>query len=888
MVGELDKQALLALSMDTLTFISSAARSLNQLRREMTKGHLDRRFQQLCSRTERPEEGPLLFGAELMRAVKAKQEETHLGRRRVFRTRGVARRPLHRMNPYGRQPYRRGVPRRRVVPGIQTLLRESPICETSPDSLHVTLDNRGSSNYNVVALLPSSTEDTTNETREALVQHGEEHLEQPACSQDPLLPLVRIFDNEFVQKLQIILDTPFKGGALQNALEEWKRITKDFIILKTVQGMDIEFLELPSNLRTKHQIRFSPHEHAVVQQEIRTLLDKEVIEPVDHCDGEVISNIFTRQKRDSGKYRVILNLSELNEYIVYHHFKMDTLQTALAMITPGCFCATIDLADAYYSVSMDVSVRKYLRFQYDGVLYQFCCLPNGLSPGPREFTKLLKPPLAVLRKSHGISIMGYLDDLLISGSTFAEVKSAVELTVDLFTRLGFHISVTKSQFCPASSIEFLGFHIDTISMRVHMLDKKADRLKADCLQLQKSNIIPIRVLAQLLGQMAATLPANPFGKLYMKTLEVGKIQALRDNCGNYDASMVVTSDLTADLPWWIDNVHALTRRIVPTDPDITIFTDASLAGWGCHIPATKETTSGRWSILEQTFHINVLELLAMQYSLQSLLHDKLNVHIRVMTDNTVTKLCINNQGSTASMSCNKVTRAIWDWCIERTLWLSAAHCPGKLNVEADLASRKFHDDTEWSLHPELFSQICEQFGTPTIDMFASRLNAKLDRFVSWLPDLNAFAVDAFSMTWTFHYLYAFPPFSLLPGVIQKLRMDGASAILVVPCWPTQAWFPGLLRILAAPPLAIPVTEQVLRLVHNRNKLYPLTNKLTLWVCRCSSNHMLIEEFQRQLWVQSSPVGGKVPWYNTRFLSENGLRIAMNGVLTPLKQLLLRD
>ena len=41
--------------------------------------------------------------------------------------------------------------------------------------------------------------------------------------------------------------------------------------------------------------------------------------------------------------------------------------------------------------------RKYLRFEHDGQLYEFVCLPNGPSYEPRIFTKLLKPALARLR-----------------------------------------------------------------------------------------------------------------------------------------------------------------------------------------------------------------------------------------------------------------------------------------------------------------------------------------------------------------------------------------------------------------------------------------------------------------------------------------------------------
>ena len=47
-------------------------------------------------------------------------------------------------------------------------------------------------------------------------------------------------------------------------------------------------------------------------------------------------------------------------------------------------------------------------------------------------------------------------------------------------------------------------------------------------------------------------------------------------------------------------------------------------------------------------------------------------------------------------------------------------------------------------------------------MFASRLNYQLTPFVSWLSDPQAMAIDAFTLDWTNHFLYAFPSFTILP------------------------------------------------------------------------------------------------------------------------------
>ena len=79
-------------------------------------------------------------------------------------------------------------------------------------------------------------------------------------------------------------------------------------------------------------------------------------------EGEFVSSIFTRPKKD-GTLRMILNLKSLNKFVTYHHFKMDTIWTAIRLMTPGCYMASIDLKDAYYSVPIHTDFQKYVKFQ---------------------------------------------------------------------------------------------------------------------------------------------------------------------------------------------------------------------------------------------------------------------------------------------------------------------------------------------------------------------------------------------------------------------------------------------------------------------------------------------------------------------------------------------
>ena len=54
-----------------------------------------------------------------------------------------------------------------------------------------------------------------------------------------------------------------------------------------------------------------------------------------------------------------------------------------------------------------------------------------------------------------------------------------------------------------------------------------------------------------------------------------------------------------------------------------------------------------------------------------------NSHVNIYIANTTAVAYINAMGGTQSLSCNKVARDIWTWCMVRELWVSAISLPCK-------------------------------------------------------------------------------------------------------------------------------------------------------------------------------------------------------------------
>ena len=76
--------------------------------------------------------------------------------------------------------------------------------------------------------------------------------------------------------------------------------------------------------------------------------------------------------------------------------------------------------------------------------------------------------------------------------------------------------------------------------------------------------------------------------------------------------------------------------------------------------------------------------------------------------------------------------------------------------------------------------------------------------VSPVPDPQAWAVDALSLSWENLDPYAFPPAAILGKVVEKLQDYPCNRIiLIAPTWPNMPWFWDLVAMSSQIPLCLP-------------------------------------------------------------------------------------
>ena len=514
----------------------------------------------------------------------------------------------------------------------------------------------------------------------------------------------------------------------------------------------------------------------------------------------VRSSIYTVPKKN-GKRRPVINLRWLNQHVIKQHFKMTTMRDVRASISPGCWMASIDLSDCFWGLPVHKDHQRFLAFDWEGVTYCFQVLPFGLGPSPWFITKLYRHVVERLHQC-GHQAMIYIDDLLIIGETKQACEAAIEAAMDLFADLGAIVNTQKSQLLPTQTIEYLGFQIDSVKMMITAPKKKMENIKKAIRSAQKQ-LPSARSLASILGKINSLQDALLASRIHTTGLHTLKLQLASQ--GSWDRTGSLTQEAAEDLQWWKDNVHSINgKSLLPQVVDLRAATDASDYGWGTWI----ETPTGvqRWgglfnSDIIKNEHINYKELLAVKYLLESSPVDLRDKTLELGIDNTTAMWYLRKTGGRKAKLA-RLTDRIWNWLLARNVKLKTFHLPGIQNLIADEESRfrKEIHVTDLMVNHQLFKTVNRLWGPCSIDLFATFENRQLPRFASVNPQPGAVWVDAMRHSWLHEMPWANPPFALLGRVIQKVRFERSTVILLAPLWPAQAWYPILLSLMVEIPM----------------------------------------------------------------------------------------
>ena len=283
-------------------------------------------------------------------------------------------------------------------------------------------------------------------------------------------------------------------------------------------GFPMDFRGTQSDLRNDGSCHASARDHpdhvsAYLNDEIK---HKAIFGPFKNMpfgDDTHISPFIMRNKPDSEKRRVIIDLSWPHGASVNHHTKtneylgttfklnypsVDTYVEHLVSLGKGCHMLKIDLSRAFRQLKVDPADYSLLCLEWQGSYYLDTAYAFGHRTGSMGCSRL-SDFLRYLHSKNGYYLMSYVDDLLgaeIPSKAHASYESLYKLLQDL------RIPVSKSKLCPPSTkITCLGIEINSVQATLSVPDHKLREILQNCKDFIKNKTFTKKQLQSLIGSL---------------------------------------------------------------------------------------------------------------------------------------------------------------------------------------------------------------------------------------------------------------------------------------------------------------------------------------------------------------------------------------------------
>ena len=502
------------------------------------------------------------------------------------------------------------------------------------------------------------------------------------------------------------------------------------------------------------------------------------------------------------KKRVILDCSRLNEYIIAPKFKLDDFKVGLVYFKKGGWMINFDLKDGYHHVKMSAEFSEYLGFMLEtrkGKRYGVCDVGMfGVSDMPWLFTKINRV-LVKHWRSEGMAVAVYLDD----GWTCEEdyegcMRNSIHIRQDL-KRFGAVWNVKKSTWVPTQRIEWIGFVWDSKLGCISLTDKRVTKIKSACENLLVRPTCTPRELAACVGKILSGLPV--FGNCARLTTRYSQMMVAESQY--WDETLEISLLVKKELRFWLQNVDQYNLRDCFRDGKPTVFKlvegDASATGCG--------------SILRNgtLIHIAARKFSSWERERSSAWRELCNIHFTLVTfvdkiSCSSAKFLVDNQASARIVEIGSMddelqwfASEIFKLCLQNCISLKVQWIPRELNKEADAVSRMADvlDTDDWAITQQFVNILEAKWGKFTLDAFFNYYNKKNEKFYSLFYTPGTAGCDAFTYDWSSEFSLLVPPVASVGRIITHLRLCEAKGVLVVPKWPSAAFWPLLWSYKAA-------------------------------------------------------------------------------------------
>ncbi|KAK6166999.1 hypothetical protein SNE40_022182 [Patella caerulea] len=503
------------------------------------------------------------------------------------------------------------------------------------------------------------------------------------------------------------------------------------------------------------------------------------------------------------KPRMCLNMRYLNLWMKDTPFKLDTLNVVPRIVSSESFLTKLDDKSGYDHVLVSELSRPFFGFQWDGVFYACNTIPFGWKNSAYVYHTLSVNVASYLRQLQVNNIV-YIDDRLIEQVSISnmspkrQAEIAIYMVCQVVVRLGYCIGLTKSELSPVNCIIYLGMWVDACNQTFRLTESKKSKfcyLREEILSHKEVNLLSLQRFS---GKCMSFVLAIPGAKLFVS--ECFRCISLIGQSGC--DKIRISQELRNELEFWrfLDNWNGSHPWKPEYHCTLNLSSDSSDYGWGA-----KFTFKGGSSVIHDYWDASILdapiavkEAKALYLAVKGLKDKVKNCRLDVCVDNKVLIYCWNNQMCRSPILTN-VLKDLFFLTLEYNIYINLIYVLSACN-EADAPSRTLSKSDACISHMT-FKRVEQFFGPHTLDLMALDSNCMTGLDGSPLKHYTPFetplsdGVNVFAQIITDdENPYVFPPFNLIPSILNLLEEQSIDCTVVVPALsPIPAWFPKLAR-----------------------------------------------------------------------------------------------